>query len=116
MKSEATTTAKAVYYKSCECGAISTAETFEYGDVLQDTTTENEPGDTTPEDTIPEDTTPGDESEDEVIQDAPEDSTTQDVDNGYPQTGDGIIGVWFILVSISAGAISIVLNKKRRMK
>ena len=34
LKTAATCTAKAVYYKSCVCGEISAAETFEYGDPL----------------------------------------------------------------------------------
>ncbi len=36
LKSEATCAAKAVYYKSCECGAVGT-ETFEYGDLAAHT-------------------------------------------------------------------------------
>ena len=37
LKSAATCTAKAVYYKSCECGAKSATETFESGEVLPHT-------------------------------------------------------------------------------
>ncbi len=35
LKSAATTTSPAVYYKSCECGEISDTETFEYGNRLE---------------------------------------------------------------------------------
>ncbi len=36
LKSEATTFAPAVYYKSCECGEISDTETFQYGNKLEE--------------------------------------------------------------------------------
>ncbi len=36
LKSTATPAAKAVYYKTCKCGAMSTTETFEHGEPLAD--------------------------------------------------------------------------------